>query len=219
MSLFLLKSSTRTALILLVFTLFGTALLAFVFNITRGAIAHNEEKMKLELISQTLPKDMFDNDLINDVVTLAPDKLLGTESPAPAYRAKLKGQPSALVLEAIAPDGYSGKIKLLIAIRNSGEITGVRVISHKETPGLGDYIEIAKSNWIKVFDGKSLANHKEQDWQVKKDGGKFDYMAGATITPRAVVRATHKALEYYAIHGTQIFAVAAKKQEPSHEPN
>lgn len=219
MNLFLLKSSTRTALILLAFALIGTALLAFVFNITRGAIEHNEEQRKLELISQTLPKDMFDNDLINDVVTLAPDKLLGTESPTPAYRAKLKSQPSALVLEAIAPDGYSGKIKLLIAIRNDGEITGVRVISHKETPGLGDYIEIAKSNWIKVFDGKSLDNHKEKDWQVKKDGGKFDYMTGATITPRAMVRATHKALEYYAIHGTQIFAAATKKQEPSHEPN
>ena len=219
MSLFLLKSSTRTALILLAFALIGTALLAFVFNITRSAIERNEEQMKLELIGQTLPKDMFDNDLINDVVTLAPDKLLGTESPTPAYRAKLKGQPSALVLEAIAPDGYSGKIKLLIAIRNDGEITGVRVISHKETPGLGDYIEIAKSNWIKIFDGKSLDNHKEKDWQVKKDGGKFDYMAGATITPRAVVRATHKALEYYATHGTQIFAEPAKKQEPPHEPN
>ena len=120
MSLLLLKSSTRTALILLAFALIGTALLAFVFNITRGAIERNEEQMKLELIGQTLPKDMFDNDLINDVVTLAPDKLLGTESPTPAYRARLKGQPSALVLEAIAPDGYSGKIKLLIAIRNDG---------------------------------------------------------------------------------------------------
>jgi len=209
MSLFLLKSSTRTALILLVFALFGTALLAFVFNITRGAIEHNEEQRKLELIGQTLPKELFDNDLINDVVTLAPDKLLGTESPAPAYRAKLKGQPSALVLEAIAPDGYSGPIKLLIAVRYDGTLAGVRVIAHRETPGLGDPIEETRSDWILNFARRSLSNPQPDKWKVKRDGGMFDQFTGATITPRAVVKAVYNCLNYFAANKERIFTSPA----------
>jgi len=110
-----------------------------------------------------------------------------------------------LVLEAIAPDGYSGKITLLIAIVN-GELAGVRVVSHNETPGLGDYIDAAKSDWIKQFDHASLTHPDSSAWKVKKDGGRFDYMTGATITPRAVVKAVHKALRYYEQHGAEIFS-------------
>jgi electron transport complex protein RnfG len=109
------------------------------------------------------------------------------------------------VLQAIAPDGYGGQIHLVIAIHRDGRIAGVRVVSDKETPGLGDYIEIAKSKWITGFDDTSLENHRDGDWQVKKDGGRFDYMAGATITPRAVVKAVHKVLQYYALHGEGMF--------------
>ena len=117
------------------------------------------------------------------------------------------------MLEATAPDGYSGKIDLLIAIQSNGELAGVRVVSHNETPGLGDYIDIAKSDWIKQFDGASLAKYDAQAWQVKKDGGHFDYMSGATITPRAVVKAVHKALRYYAQHGGEIFTQPVKTKE------
>jgi electron transport complex protein RnfG len=113
------------------------------------------------------------------------------------------------VLEAVAPDGYSGRIKLLIAIRADGELAGVRVLAHRETPGLGDYIEIAKSEWISGFTGKSLDNPLPDNWKVKKDGGQFDYMAGATITPRAVVRAVRRALDYYAQNRERLFAPAA----------
>ena len=200
------KTSARTALILLVFAVAGTALLAYTFDITRGTIERNEQLAKLELIGQALPSGSYDNDIMADTVSLAADPLLGTDEATTAYRARRAGQPAAVVLEAVAPDGYSGKIKLLIAIRAGGEISGVRVIRHKETPGLGDYIEIARDPWIKHFDGTSLAGYAEGDWQVKKDGGKFDYMTGATITPRAVVKAVHKALQYFAQHREQIFA-------------
>lgn len=111
-----------------------------------------------------------------------------------------------LVMEAIAPDGYSGKIRFIMALQYDGSIGGVRVVKHKETPGLGDYIEIARSDWIKGFNGVSLDNHKDSDWKVKKDGGQFDYMAGATVTPRAVVKAVHKAAQYYAQHRDELFA-------------
>ena len=121
------------------------------------------------------------------------------------------GRPSALVVEAVAPDGYAGKIRLLIAVAADGTLLGVRVTQHKETPGLGDYIEPRKDKnkqrpWITQFDGLSLATVAEQEWRVRKDGGRFDSVAGATITPRAVIRAVRKALQYVAENRQQLFA-------------
>lgn len=200
------KAALMTALSLGAFALFGTALLAFIYNQTHVRIARSVEEEKLKLISQILPGNLYDNDIIRNTKEIAPDPLLGNEGNTTVYRATLKGRPSVAVLEAVAPDGYSGKIYMLIAIRENGEIAGVRVVSHKETPGLGDYIDIAKSDWIRGFDGKSTAQYNDQDWKVRKDGGKFDYMAGATITPRAVVKAVHKALQYFALHRDQLFA-------------
>ncbi len=200
------KNSLRTALALIAFTVLGTGLLAYTFDITKENIAKSEEQAKLALIKQTLPNALFDNAIVNDVTMLPPTPELGTTKPTAAYRARLNGAPAALVLEAIAPDGYSGKITLLIAIRANGELAGVRVISHKETPGLGDYIEAAKSDWIKQFDHASLVQPDSRAWKVKKDGGRFDYMTGATITPRAVVKAVHKALRYYEQYGSEIYA-------------
>ncbi len=194
------KLTARTAAILLVFAVVGTALLAFTFNMTRGIVARNEEQAKLALIGQVLPPDLYDNDLLHDTLTLPPSAQLGTDEASLAYRARLRGQPSALVMEANAPDGYGGDIKLLVAIRSNGEIAGVRVLADHETPGLGDYIEIAKSDWIRIFDGASLRRYAPQDWRVKKDGGKFDYVTGATISPRAIVKAVHNALEYFGQH-------------------
>lgn len=209
-----LINALRTGTILLAFTVVGTGLLAFTFDRTRDMIAANEAKEKVSLINEALPPALYDNDILADAVTLPATPALGTNQPAPAYRARLKGQPSALVLEVIAPDGYSGAIKLLVAIRASGELAGVRVVTHKETPGLGDYIEIAKSAWIRQFDGAALANTPENQWKVKKDGGRFDYMTGATITPRAVVKAVHGALRYYEQEGGRLFTAPATKESP-----
>lgn len=200
------KASTVTSLKLLMYTVIGTALLAFTYNQTLDKIAASEEAEKLNLIKQIVPQEKFDNQIMQDTLSIAPDPLLGNSNATTAYRARLQGQPSMLVMEAIAPDGYSGKIRFIIAIQYDGTISGVRVVKHKETPGLGDYIEIARSDWIKGFNGVSLENHQDSDWKVKKDGGQFDYMAGATITPRAVVKAVHKAAQYYAQHRDELFA-------------
>ncbi len=207
----LARATLLTAANLLAFTLIGTAILAFTFSQTRANIAQSEEQEKLKLIAQILPAELFDNNVVRDTLALKPDTLLGTTVESSAYRARLKGEPSAVVLEAIAPDGYSGKIALLVAIRASGEVVGVRVVSHRETPGLGDYIELAKSPWIKGFDGTSRTSHLDADWKVKKDGGKFDYMAGATITPRAVIKAVHHALQYFDQHRDVLFAPAPEQ--------
>jgi electron transport complex protein RnfG len=114
-----------------------------------------------------------------------------------AYRARRAGQPVAVILRFAAVDGYSGEIGLLAGIEADGRLAGVRVTSHRETPGLGDAIEIGKSDWIRAFDGKSLNAPPAADWAVRRDGGVFDQFTGATITPRAVVRAVRAALEYH----------------------
>ena len=203
------KASVYTAMNLLFFAVVGTILLATTFGLTREQIARSEEEEKLKLITQIAPASTYDNDIMKDTIQLAADDLLGNDDATIAYRGRLKGAPSIAILEATAPDGYSGKIHLIVAVRsdgpNDGKIAGVRVISNKETPGLGDYIEIAKSKWIAVFDGTSLQGSTDSDWQVKKDGGSFDYMAGATITPRAVIKAVHKVLLYYAGHRDDLF--------------
>jgi electron transport complex protein RnfG len=165
----------------------------------------SEEAEKMKLITQIVPPALFDNDIIQDKLTIPASELLGTEDITTAYRARLNGEPSAVVLESVAPDGYSGKIALILAVRANGELAGVRVVAHRETPGLGDYIELPKNPWIKGFDGKSREVYKDADWKVKKDGGQFEYMAGATITPRAIVKAVNKALIYFGENRDKLF--------------
>jgi len=215
----LAKASFHTALNLLFFALIGTALLALTYELTRDTIARSEEKEKLKLVVQIAPATAYDNDIMKDTALLAPDELLGNDDTTVVYRGRLKNLPSIAVMQATAPDGYGGRINLIIAIFRDGRIGGVRVISHNETPGLGDYIDIAKNEWIKVFDGISLDNRKVSDWKVKKDGGTFDYMAGATVTPRAMVKAVHRALQYYALHRDELFAKATPKTSSGKEKN
>ncbi len=211
------KASAYTALNLLFFALIGTALLAWTYDLTHDTIARSVEKEKLKLIAQIAPPATYDNGIMKDTAQLAEDKLLGGTGTSIAYRGRLNNQSSIAVLQVVAPDGYSGRINLIIAIHSDGRIGGVRVVSHKETPGLGDYIDIARSNWITGFNGASLENRKDSDWKVKKDGGSFDYMAGATITPRAIVKAVHKALQYYAQHRDELFAQAPPEKTSGKE--
>lgn len=213
----ILKHTFKTATTLLAFALVGTAMLAYMFEITRAPIEKSEAEARLALFKQILPTSAHDNDLLKDVIEIAPSDLLGNHLPTQANIAKLNNQTTGIILEAIAHDGYSGDIKLLIAIRANGSISGVRVLAHKETPGLGDYIDIAHGNWIKQFNDESLTKTIAQDniekpWQVKKDGGTFDYMAGATITPRAVVKAVFKALQFYEMNKKTFFIDSTQLQ-------
>jgi electron transport complex protein RnfG len=202
------KHAVKTAITLVAFAFVGTAMLAYVFDITRAPIEASEKEARLALFKEILPESTYDNDLLKDSVEIAPNEQLGNRQPTAANIAKLNNKTAGVILEAIAHDGYSGDIKLLIAIRADGSISGVRVLAHKETPGLGDYIEIARGNWIKLFNDESVNKTAATQWQVKKDGGKFDYMVGATITPRAVVKAVFKALQFYDANKTTLFAVA-----------
>lgn len=195
-----LRETFSTSLTLLVFSVVCASLLAGAYIATRPNIERSEQEEKMRLVAQALPPASFDNDPVHDAHPLPVDPLLGLKHPGLAYVAAKGQTPVAVVLEAIAPDGYAGEIKLLIGIQADGRIAGVRVTSHKETPGLGDYIDVAKGNWIHQFEGKSMDTPPAADWKVRKDGGQFDYLAGATITPRAVVKAVHKALRYFEEH-------------------
>lgn len=206
----------RTAAILLVFVVVFTALLAFAYQMTRPAILASAAAEKMKLIGEMLPPSRYDNELLADVLTLPPTPELGLAEPSLAYRARRDGKAVALVLEAVAPDGYAGKIRLVLTVNVDGSVAGVRVIAHKETPGLGDYIEPKKDRkrarpWITQFEGRALGKPGERGWKVKKDGGEFDANAGATVTPRAVVKAVKRTLDYVAAHRATLYADAGGK--------
>ena len=203
-----------TALLLLLFTVLGTALVAFTYNNTRSVIEANARANLLQNLHAMIPPERHDNDLLSDSLEVTDPDLLGTDAPVTIYRARKGGQPVAIILAPVAPDGYSGDIKLLVAIGADGTLIGVRVTAHRETPGLGDPIEAARSDWILKFTGRSLADPNEKHWAVKKDGGVFDQFTGATITPRAVVKAVKKSLIYFQRHRQTLFANA---QQPAAE--
>ena len=195
-----------TTIILLLFAIIGTSMVAYMFEQTRDQIAANERATLLRKLHRLIPADRHDNVLLEDTVTARDEALLGSEEPVMVYRARNDGEPVALVIAAVAPDGYSGTIKLLIGINVDGTLSGVRVVTHRETPGLGDAIDENRSDWIHIFDGKSLQAPAPERWAVKKDGGDFDQLTGATITPRAVVKAARNALLYYRDHQEALFA-------------
>jgi electron transport complex protein RnfG len=195
-----------TTIILLMFALIGTALVSYTFDNTRERIAANERATLLRQLHRLVTPDQHDNILLDDAIAVHNEGLLGTDKPVMVYRALKNGAPVALVIAAIAPDGYSGSIKLLVGINVDGTLSGVRVIAHRETPGLGDAIEEDRSDWIHGFTGASLENPPLDRWKVRKDGGGFDQLTGATITPRAVVQAVRDALLYYRQHQETLFA-------------
>lgn len=199
MTLTLGKSTLRGALLLLAFAFVGTFVLALTHRLTQAPILRAEEAAKRKLLDQVLPRAIRDNDVLQDALVLPPHALLGTAEPGQAFRARRGGAVTGVALEAIAPNGYSGTIRLIVGVAPDGRVLGVRVVSHNETPGLGDFIDVGRSDWIRRFDGRGLAGDAGA-WRVRKDGGAFDAVTGATITSRAMVEAVRRALEYFAAH-------------------
>jgi Na+-translocating ferredoxin:NAD+ oxidoreductase subunit G len=201
----MIKQLTKVVAVLTLSTVVGTGMVAFSYQWTLPRILANERMTLLNSLNVLVAHERYDNDLITDTRTFTDKDLLGTAEPITVYRARKNGQPVAAIFNSVAPDGYSGNIYLLVGINMDGTVAGVRVTAHQETPGLGDKIEAKRSSWILNFAGHSLTDPLETGWRVKKDGGMFDQFAGATITPRAVVKAVHNTLRFFQQHRDQVF--------------
>lgn len=202
----------KNGFLLGIFALICTALVAIVFESTKDQIKLQERQQLISTLSQLIPSESFDNEPFKACIRFNVEP--SEQEPLSAYIATHQSQATAIAMEAIAPDGYNGKIKLIIGITAQGEILGVRTLSHQETPGLGDKIDLRKSSWVNHFIGRSLTNTSEEQWRVKKDGGDFDQFTGATITPRAYVGAIYRTLNYFDTNKNLLFA-----QTPNCEAN
>lgn len=195
------QSIVKHSIMLALFAI-GTALFVGLVNEhTRDRIIAQALAAEQRALHEVFPSQAHDNELLEDKVVLDQRfnnlDLLGFENSATAYIGRLDGKVTGLVLPLEVHDGYNGDISLLLGLRIDGSVSGVRVTSHRETPGLGDKVELRISAWILGFDNKSLRNPTEAAWQVKKDGGDFDQFIGATITPRAVVNGIRKGLLFF----------------------
>ncbi len=197
-----------SGVLLMLFAAFGAGLVGVTHRLTDARIAENQRQAVRETLHQVLSPSAYDNRPLEATVRIPPTPKLGLKEASKAYVARQGGAPVAVVLRPVA-NGYNGSIRLMVAVRFDGRIAGVRVLSHRETPGLGDGIERRRSDWITTFDGQSLGRPPPSDWKVKKDGGVFDQFTGATITPRAVVATVRATLEYVATHRAALFEAAA----------
>ena len=193
----LTKVISKNGLILAAFAAVCVGLIAITYFITRDTIEGEMKAALARTLDQLVPASEYNNDVHHDCTLIAPNSDLGNPSPRQVYRMFDDQRPVALVMETVAPNGYSGKISMVLGVYYDGTIAGLRVTDHKETPGLGDKVDIQKSDWVLSFEGKSLQNPDIEQWKVKKDGGAFDAFTGATITPRAVVAQVAKTLEYF----------------------
>jgi len=204
----ILKSAASLGLV----AILGTALLSGVNRATAERIEQQERRFVLEQLAQIIPPDRYDNDLQEDSYRFRDNAWFPQDQQVVAYRARRSGVPVAVILRFAAVDGYNGHIGLLVGIEADGRVAGVRVTSHRETPGLGDALETDKSDWVLAFDGKSLEAPPEAEWTVRRDGGAFDQFTGATITPRAVIKAVRLALAYHERHREQLYSAASSSQ-------
>lgn len=203
------QSISRNSLLLAVFAVCTTLLISGTYLLTKDKIAQAQREAEEKALLEIVPVDRHNNSMLDDTIAvgrqtigldLGKDKLI--------YRARQDDLVVAAIIPVTASDGYSGDIELIVGVNADGTIAGVRALSHKETPGLGDKVDLKKSDWMLSFNGKSLTNPALEKWAVKKDKGDFDQFTGATITPRAVVSATLRALQYAQSNYDKIFAVA-----------
>jgi electron transport complex protein RnfG len=200
------QGAARAAAVLASAAVIAVGLVALVHERAQPAIAASQHAERLKQLTAILGDVAYDNDPAADTVLVRDAERLGTPDAVLAHRVRLGGQPVAVLLNVVAPDGYAGAIHLLVAISAEGRVLGVRVLGHRETPGLGDFIEERRSDWIHRFDGRSLGDPSTARWRVRKDGGDFDQYTGATVTSRAVTHAVHDALDYFERNRTTLLA-------------
>jgi len=205
------KSIEKNALMLALFAVVCTATVGLVHFLTKDRIVLQEQQQLLTTLAGIIAKDRHNNEIYLDCLAINNEAL--SNKPQKAYLARLNGSPVAAAITTTAPDGYNGNIELLVAVNIDGSISGVRTIKHQETPGLGDKIELRKHNWILSFNNKRVIDDSDSRWAVAKDGGMFDQFTGATITPRAVVKAVKKTVDYFNKNKQTLFEQTSSCQD------
>ncbi|MGB2221327.1 electron transport complex subunit RsxG [Neptunomonas phycophila] len=200
----LIASLRKNTLGISIFAIVTAGLIAVTQVLTKDTITENRRQEEASALYQIIPQANIDNDLLSSKIHI-PAPELGYDN-AGVYQALKDGKVTAVILPVIAPDGYSGNISLIVGVNADASVAGVRVLAHQETPGLGDKIDLKKSPWILSFNGKQFTGAIDSEWAVKKDGGQFDQFTGATITPRAVVSAVGRALQFFELNRDELLA-------------
>ena len=192
--------------VLAVFAAITSVAIGWTYLATKDQIDMEVRRAEARQLLEIFPPETHDNDIVDDGFELVADTpLLGIREARQGYRVRRDDRVIGVILPATARDGYSGDIRALVGIRDDGTVAGVRVVAHRETPGLGDKVDLRKSDWILGFDNRSLSQPDLSGWNVEKDGGVFDQFTGATVTPRAVILATRRALEYARLNAETLF--------------
>jgi len=212
------ESITRNSLLLALFAVCTTLLITGTFLLTKDRISEQKRIAEEKALLEIVPRERHDNSMLDDVLVVGPDAAgLGLAENRRVYIARKGGEVVTAIIPVTAPDGYTGDIELIVGVNADGSIAGVRALSHRETPGLGDKVDVRKSDWVFDFNGRSLENPGLSGWAVKKDRGVFDQFTGATITPRAVVAATLRALQYAEANHKRLFAGGAENPDTGEE--
>jgi electron transport complex protein RnfG len=211
----LTQSITRNSVLLAVFAVCTTLLITGTYLLTRDRIAEEKRRAEERALLEIIPRSAHDNSMLDDVIPVGPgQETLKLSEEKRIYLARRAGEVVTAIIPVTAPDGYTGEIELIVGVNADGSIAGVRALSHRETPGLGDKIDVKKSDWILDFNGRSLTDPAPAAWAVKKDKGVFDQFTGATITPRAVVAATLRALQYADANRKSLFGRGGVDESP-----
>lgn len=199
------QTIAKTGLTLAVIAAICTALVALTFQATKDRIAANEKALLEQSLQPALAGTFYDSGVSESRLVLTPPHGLPGNDPAVIYRVFAEGAPVAALFAVTARDGFSGPIRILVGINVDGTVTGVRILQHRETPGLGDKIESARSDWVFQFDGRSMGDPVAMGWAIEIDGGEFDQLTGASVTPRAIIKAIRDTLIYFEDHRDAIF--------------
>jgi electron transport complex protein RnfG len=205
-----------SALLLGLFGIAGAGIVAAVFESTEERIEANIRAQLLKSLNQIMPAEAYDNEILIDTIEVW-EASLTPGAATTIYRARKEGKPVAAIFTVTAPDGYSGSIRMLVGVNTDGSLAGVRIVEHHETPGLGDAVEVSRSDWVLGFDGKSIGQPPLEQWKVQRDGGVFDQFTGATITPRAVIKAVKNTLLYFRDNTEEVFEVLKPEEELTNE--
>lgn len=205
----MLKSGATLALIAAV----CTALVAATFQVTAERIAANEKALLEQSLLPVLAGVFYDSALGDSRLVIPPPHELPGNDAAVIYRVYAGQQAAAALFAVTARDGFSGAIRILVGVDVAGKVTGIRILEHRETPGLGDKIDVTRSNWVYQFDGRSIGDPVFSGWAIRGDGGEFDQLTGASVTPRAVIKAMRDTLIYFDAHRAEIFSAPATEED------